>query len=153
MIEATPTTTWKSSAICGNSESAERTMHWLAKPATARNTMARVCEGAAGESGGKDGARDCICPLNVRRTLTVRGLRGFYAQTYRLGHDRKQVPARRDRGPHVCGLGRRACVPRRPARAEGCRALLHRDPAAQRDRVAAHGSRAQQHAAGRAVRL
>src|SRR4051812_34055901 len=42
MTDAAPTVTPRSTAICGKSESAERTMAWLAKPATARNTMARV---------------------------------------------------------------------------------------------------------------
>ena len=37
--------TERSCAICGKIESAERTMAWLAKPATASSTMARVCEG------------------------------------------------------------------------------------------------------------
>jgi antitoxin ParD1/3/4 len=56
MIDATPTVTPKSAAICGSSESAERTIAWLAKPATARNAMARVGDlsgGAVGE--GKEG--------------------------------------------------------------------------------------------------
>jgi len=35
----------KSPAICGSSESADRTIAWLANPATASSTMALVCEG------------------------------------------------------------------------------------------------------------
>src|SRR5271169_5775928 len=48
---AAPTVTPKSTAICGSSESAERTIAWLANPATASSTMARVCDGTgmAGE--------------------------------------------------------------------------------------------------------
>ena len=40
-----------------------------------------------------------------------------------------------------------------PARSRQRAALLHRHPAAERDGLAAHGARAQQHAAGRAVPL
>src|SRR5882672_10393676 len=45
MTEAAPTVTAKSAAICGSSESAERTIDWAAKPATASSTMARVWDG------------------------------------------------------------------------------------------------------------
>src|SRR5262245_18421182 len=52
MTEAAPTLTPRSLAICGRSESAERTIAWLAKPATARNTMGRV--GVRGGEGDTD---------------------------------------------------------------------------------------------------
>ena len=42
MIEAAPTVTPMSVAICGKSESAARTIAWLAKPATASSAIARV---------------------------------------------------------------------------------------------------------------
>src|SRR5258708_1979422 len=44
-MDAAPIVTPRSVAICGRIESATRTMAWLAKPATASRTMARVCEG------------------------------------------------------------------------------------------------------------
>src|SRR5262249_28268154 len=56
-IEAAPTVTAKSAAICGSSESAERTMDWAAKPATARSTMARVWEGE--ETDGEGASTGC----------------------------------------------------------------------------------------------
>jgi hypothetical protein len=41
-IEAEPTLTPKSVAICGNSESETRTIDWLAKEASASSVMAEV---------------------------------------------------------------------------------------------------------------
>src|ERR1700752_3243626 len=62
MIEAAPIVTAKSAAICGSSEWVERTIAWLAKPATASSTMARVGVGVGtlGEGASKDGSiSDC----------------------------------------------------------------------------------------------
>ena len=42
MTEVAPTVTLRSVAICGSSESVERTMAWAAKPATAKSVMALV---------------------------------------------------------------------------------------------------------------
>src|SRR3954447_21262778 len=42
MIDAAPTVTPISAAICGSSESAARTIAWLEKPASASNAMARI---------------------------------------------------------------------------------------------------------------
>src|SRR5712691_11429075 len=52
MIEAAPMLTPRSAAICGSSESADRTIAWLAKPATARKTIARVGVWWDGDNGG-----------------------------------------------------------------------------------------------------
>src|SRR4030081_3348271 len=52
MMEAAPTVTARSEAICGSSESADRTIDWLANPATASNTMARVWDGTGSEGEG-----------------------------------------------------------------------------------------------------
>src|SRR6187399_2021889 len=57
-IEATPTVTAKSAAICGSSVSAVRTSAWLAKLASANEAIARIGngDGAVGEAaGGGDG--------------------------------------------------------------------------------------------------
>src|SRR3979490_814618 len=57
MIEAAPTVTARSEAICGNSESADRTIDWLANPATASSTMARGWGGTGSDGeGGSTGA-------------------------------------------------------------------------------------------------
>src|SRR4051794_6404968 len=53
-MEATPTVTPKSAAICGSNVSAERTIAWLAKLADARNTTARVGERGGAAGGGDD---------------------------------------------------------------------------------------------------
>ena len=65
--------------------------------------------------------------------------------------DRQNLPALRGRRPHLRRLGTGAGVPRRPPRARGRAALQHRDPAAERDRLAAHGACAQQHPSGHFV--
>src|SRR5712675_2358618 len=52
MIEAAPTVTARSEAICGSSESADRTIDWLANPATASSTMARVWDGTGSDGEG-----------------------------------------------------------------------------------------------------
>ena len=52
MIEAAPIVTARSAAICGSSESADRTIDWLANPATASSTMARVWDGTGSEGEG-----------------------------------------------------------------------------------------------------
>ena len=41
-MAATPTTVWKSAAICGNSESVTRTCAWVAKPAIASRMIGRA---------------------------------------------------------------------------------------------------------------
>ncbi len=48
-------------------------------------------------------------------------------------------------------MGRLRRLPRRPARARQGGTLLHRDPAAERDRLIAYGSRAQQYAPGHSL--
>ena len=68
-------------------------------------------------------------------------------------HDGKDVHAGRSRGPHPRRLDDGRGLQGRPAGARRGGALLHRHPAAERHRLAAHGPRAQQHAAGRAVPL
>src|SRR5712672_2755076 len=52
MMEAAPIVTARSAAICGSSESADRTIDWLANPATASSTMARVWDGTGSEGEG-----------------------------------------------------------------------------------------------------
>ncbi len=52
-IEAAPTVTLKSAAICGSSESVTRTMAWAAKEASARSVMALVALPRGGEVSGK----------------------------------------------------------------------------------------------------
>ena len=52
MIEAAPTVTPISVAICGSSESGARTIAWLAKPASASSAMARVGVDGAGDGRG-----------------------------------------------------------------------------------------------------
>ena len=42
MTEVAPTVTLRSAAICGSSESVERTMAWAAKEASAKRVIARV---------------------------------------------------------------------------------------------------------------
>src|SRR5271169_126646 len=56
MTEVAPTVTFKSAAICGSSESVERTMAWAAKEASARSVMALVALplGLAWDSGKVD---------------------------------------------------------------------------------------------------
>ena len=54
MTEVAPTVTLKSAAICGSSESVERTMAWAAKQASASSVMALValplgCGGVSGK--------------------------------------------------------------------------------------------------------
>ena len=82
---------------------------------------------------------------------------GFSAHAPKLPncnrHDRKDLSARRNRRPHLRGLGGGRRLQGRPSRAARRQALLHRHPAAERDRLAAHRPRAQQHAAGRAEPL
>src|SRR3979490_1450415 len=56
MMEAAPTVTARSEAICGSSESADRTIDWLANPATASNTMARAGDGTGSAGSGGEGA-------------------------------------------------------------------------------------------------
>ena len=68
-------------------------------------------------------------------------------------HDREKLPARRYRKPHVRHLGGERRVQGRPPGTKGRRAVHHRDPAAERDGLAAHGPRAQQHAAGHSLPL
>src|SRR5882672_10193997 len=65
MTEAAPTVTAKSVAICGSSESAERTIDWLAKPARASSTMARVWDGKGIDCEGASTA----CPLEKAGAL------------------------------------------------------------------------------------
>ena len=62
MIEAAPTVTPMSAAICGSSESPARTIAWLAKPASASSAMAEVAlpleaveEAVKVDSGGSGG--------------------------------------------------------------------------------------------------
>src|ERR1041384_8636090 len=60
-IEAAPTVTAKSAAICGSSVSAARTIAWLAKLASPNAKMAHFglpAEAAAGAGGGADGGDD-----------------------------------------------------------------------------------------------
>ena len=76
------------------------------------------------------------------------------AQSLFSPHDhRENLPAPRRRGAHLSGLGSRAGVSLRAAGAAQCRAVHHRHPAAERHRLAAHGPRAQQHAAGYSLPL
>src|SRR5262245_63835043 len=131
MIEAAPTVTAKSAAICGSSESVERTIAWLAKPATARSAMARVGVGVGrdgeGASTGRSGsgrqrrqgfrdyseARSALPRPAVAGgmpgthgpdgTLTEAGTAGFLAR-----HDRKNLHAGRDRDADCRRLGRGA---------------------------------------------
>src|SRR5262249_15027697 len=63
MTDAAPTVTARSAAICGNSESAERTIDWLANPAATRSPIARVC-GRRGNDG--DGAGNGAAGTGVR---------------------------------------------------------------------------------------
>src|SRR5438445_4569741 len=74
MIEAAPTVTPISVAICGSSESAARTIAWLEKPASASNAMARV--GVGEEEGtesrfvdGSGSGGSCSAPKHVRVRL------------------------------------------------------------------------------------
>src|SRR4051794_22513202 len=76
MIEAAPTVTPISAAICGSSESAARTIAWLEKPATASSAMARVGSGDAGLVG-TDGRfvdraeHEGSCPAPARKRETI----------------------------------------------------------------------------------
>src|SRR5215475_2627052 len=128
MIEAAPTVTAKSAAICGSSESVERTIAWLAKPATARSAMARVgvgvgMDGEGASTGGQVLDDDVgtvfrtIAKRGRRRpglaaaggmpgthgpdgTLTEAGTAGFLAR-----HDRKNLHAGRDRDADCRRMG------------------------------------------------
>src|SRR5262245_40656372 len=122
MMEAAPTVTPRSVAICGSSESADRTMAWLAKPATARNTMARV--GLGGWDKADLGLRKarlitgphhphvpegtCHSRMSLRscgrqpctRPLTVNKTAGTARH-----HDGESLPAIGSGRAHLCGLG------------------------------------------------
>ena len=78
--------------------------------------------------------------------------RGRNPYSARMTIEKTYQPARRRRA-HLPDVGSRAGVSRRPAGAARRRALHHRHSAAERHRLAAHGPRAQQHAAGHPVPL
>src|SRR5882672_3927317 len=74
MIEAAPTVTPLSAAICGSSESAARTIAWLEKPASASSAMARVgvWEGEGTECCFVDRAgrgRSCTAPAHKKEMI------------------------------------------------------------------------------------
>src|SRR4029079_472664 len=144
-MEAEPTEMAKSEAICGSSVSAARTRAWLAKLASARAAMARiVCErDGAGAGDGVDsigGGGLCTAPPDsstmIDKTYQPNEVEG---RTYAAWEDATAFPA---------GLAGRAVFPRRRARGRPGHALQHRDPAAERDGLAAYGARAQQHFTG-----
>ena len=67
-IEAAPTVTSRSTAICGSSESVTRTMAWAAKAAMASSVMALVALPRAGRVDW------------FRQKLTLGGVAGFLAR-------------------------------------------------------------------------
>src|SRR5262249_38873017 len=131
MMEAAPTVTPRSWAICGSSESADRTIAWLAKPATARKTIARLGLGEGGGAGGPFAGHP-----SGPASFAIRYRHAPIRRPEKHVRHGEDLPARRARRPHLRGLGGGRSVPRRPAGAARGRALLHRHPAAQRHRLA-----------------
>src|SRR3569833_382300 len=141
MAEVAPIEVPKSAASCGSNGSEMRSENPLAKAAKAISRMAMRRSFSVRASGDD--------------TLTLDGVAGFVARpvAQTKDNDRQDLPALGGRGPHLEGLGRGGCVPRRPPRARERRNLFYRHPAAERHRLAAYGPCAQQHVAGCALLL
>ena len=81
MIEAVPTVTPISVAICGSSESAARTIAWLEKPASASNAIAARWH--RGRRRGRNHGRRL-------ESLTETDMRGFVARQS-AGNEREMI--------------------------------------------------------------
>src|SRR5262245_51381335 len=111
-MEAVPTDTAKSAAICGNSVSAALTSDWLAKLATASAAIAALAEPGIGEGCGA-GEGDGVDSIGGGGLSTAPPDSGQIGVFHR--DDRQNLPADRGRRPHLCRLGGVARVPRRPS--------------------------------------